>query len=109
MAQVVKRLAELKYSDQKQPCDWHYMHISTKLKDSCFMLKDNNYAFVVERKDQNERLVCEVVLERSTQSFFDIPADSKNAVQCITKLKDTDSPNPSSGKLLPQTCKLFVP
>ena len=77
IAQVVKRLAELKYSDQKQPCDWRYTHISTKLKDSCFMLKDNNYAFVVDCKDQSERLVCEVVSERSTQSFFDIPADSK--------------------------------
>lgn len=77
IAQVVKRLTELKYFDQKQPCDWRYMHISTKLKDSCFMLKDNNYAFVVDCKDQSERLVCEVVSEQSTQSFFDIPADSK--------------------------------
>jgi hypothetical protein len=74
--QVVKRLEEFDQSDQNVPISWHFTTVSTKLKDSCFLLANNKLAFVVE-KGSDESFVCNVISERHTANFFETPSDSK--------------------------------
>lgn len=76
IAQVAKRLQEHKQHNQSDPSfSRNYTAISTKLKDSCFLLSNSKYAFVKEK--QGESLLCDVISNRHTESFFGTPADSK--------------------------------
>jgi hypothetical protein len=66
LVQVVKRLEELNRSNGADaPFDWRFTSISSKLKDSCFLLPNSKYAFVVETKD----VVCDVISNRHTEKF----------------------------------------
>lgn len=76
LVQVVKRLEEFYQSDQKARISWHFTTVSAKLKDSCFLLASNKFAFVVDR-NSDEKITCDVISERHTASFFENPSDSK--------------------------------
>ena len=76
LVQVVKRLKEFYQSEQKAQISWSFTTVSTKLKDSCFLLASNKVAFVVER-NSDKRIACDVISERHTTSFFENPSDSK--------------------------------
>lgn len=75
ISQVFKRLAEKKgYSKTKDtPLN---TSISTKYKDSCFMLENEDFAFLKEKKDSGY-YACDVVSQTFTENFFTEPCDSK--------------------------------
>ena len=78
IAQVVKRIVEMEKSKVRyRPKKMHmHMHISTKKKDSCFLLKNKKFAFVKEKRE-NKSYVCDVVSQQNVDSFFENPCDSK--------------------------------
>ena len=76
LVQVAKRLSEVNSSNPKSVHKKRFTVISTKLKDSCFLLESGNYAFVKEVRDDG-RVVCNVLSQRETNNFYRIPAESK--------------------------------
>lgn len=76
MVQVIRRLEELRQSNDadSMPFNLTYTTISSKLTDSCLLLKNGKYAFVIEVKDEN--LLCDVI-SNNAESLFETPADSK--------------------------------
>jgi hypothetical protein len=51
-------------------------YISTKRKDHCFMLNNENIAFLREKR-ANGDLMCEVLNQKRVCDFFDSPCSSK--------------------------------
>lgn len=66
----------------------HRASVSTKTKDSCFMVKDG-FAFVKEKRS-DQMCVCDLFHLDSLESFFDSPCDSK--LINIARLKDERRP-----------------
>ena len=79
IAQVARRLGERTNSYLKPSVKHRFTSvgtISSKLKDSCFLLGDNKFAFIQEKRDDGN-LVCDVLSERYTENFFSTPANSR--------------------------------
>ena len=77
IAQVTKRFSELEQSGwRKERKDTVAANVSTKRKDSCFLLRNEKFAFVKE-KQQEGKLVCDVYKMSNLESFFKSPCDSK--------------------------------
>lgn len=75
ISQVFKRLAEKeRYSATKdtslETC------ISTKYRDNCFLLENDDFVFLKEKKD-NGSYTCDVLSHSLTENFFTEPCDSK--------------------------------
>ena len=85
IVQVAKRLGELSSSNPKSVVKQSFTVVSTKLKDSCFLLSGEKYAFVKEVRDDG-RFVCCVLPQRQTDNFYEIPVESK--LFGISYLKD---------------------
>ena len=78
LAQVSKRLVEIEHAQGNstaQPKAKPQMYISSKRRDSCFLLEDESFAFVQERRGDGT-VVCDVVKQRHTVDLFDKPCPS---------------------------------
>lgn len=87
VVQVAKRLNELKHYSRKSSNKFKFTHVSSKPKDSCFILADNKFAFIKEVRDDGN-LVCDIISEQHVKQFFNSPADSK--LFNIVRIKDID-------------------
>ena len=77
IAQIAKRQAEFQNANAKPNVNKGLtMYVSTKMKDSCFLLNTEHFAFVREKR-QDGKLVCDVLSQRHMELFFDNPCDSK--------------------------------
>lgn len=78
IVQVAKRVQEMEAADvmciKQQPT---FKVISTKERNSCFLLKDGSFAFVKEKRDSNKTLVCQILRPDQTENFFTSPCNSK--------------------------------
>lgn len=103
LAQVSKRLTEIKTFERKvvsANTKYNIAFISTKQKDSCFMLHSEDFAFVKEKRPDG-KLVCEVVRQRDADNFFEKPCDSK-----LVNIVYIGGRTRTSRKLL-EKCELF--
>ena len=73
IVQVSKRLRELEFCTLKKKSKCH--KISTRQRDSCFLLTNDSLAFVKECR--KEVFVCEIVRFDQTENFFTEPCHSK--------------------------------
>ena len=65
IAQVAKRLSEVEKAQSRGIIDNGLItRISTKRKDRCFMLTNENFAFLVEKR-ANGQLACDVSQSRT--------------------------------------------
>ncbi len=72
LAQVSKHIIEIEHSQRTasaQPEERPKMYISTKKRDSCFLMEDDRFAFVQERREDG-MVVCSVLKQRHTANFF---------------------------------------
>ena len=76
IAQVSKRLTEMEKSELKHANRGTVSYISSKRKDNCFLLQNEDFAFVREKR-RNGQLVCDCLSLRHMESFFHNPCDSK--------------------------------
>ena len=78
LAQVSKRMFEFEHAQRNPNAQVEArpkMYISTRRRDSCFLLEDG-FAFVQERRGDGT-VVCEVIKQSHTVDFFDKPCQSK--------------------------------
>ena len=85
IVQLAKRQGELSSSNPKPVVKQSFTVVSTKLKDSCFLLSGKKYTFVKEVRDDG-RFVCCVLPQPQTDNFYEIPVESK--LFGISYLKD---------------------
>jgi hypothetical protein len=77
IVQVAKRIQERNTADvQGVRLKSTFNVISIKERNRCFLLNDGSYAFVKEKKDKHN-LVCQVLKQEQSESFFRKPCDSK--------------------------------
>ena len=77
VAQVSKRLTEIDKTSRAQPPDTDgTVVIWKRKKDSCFLLHNEDFAFVQEKRHDG-RLVCDVIKQRHMSNFFHSPCESK--------------------------------
>ncbi len=78
IVQVARRLAEIDGRQARNQGQVHsvHVHVSAKRKDRCFITKDQNVAFFVEKRDHGA-LVCDCVKRDNTANFFETPCHSK--------------------------------
>ena len=74
IVQVSKRLKEYEDTNSRGHQWLRHTKICTKLKDSCFLLRDHEYAFIQEKREDN-KFLCDVLIQ--TESFYLNPCDSK--------------------------------
>lgn len=77
IVQVAKRIQEkalAEVTDTKLQRSFHV--ISTKLRNSCFLLNNGCYAFVKEKRE-NSTLVCDILEQSKTENYFSHPCESK--------------------------------
>lgn len=89
IAQITKRIAEVESAGLKPGGGKRSVaRISTKRKDSCFLLYTEDVAFIQEKRPE-EKYVCDVFKLCNVGSFFDQPCDSKLInVMFIKNLRD---------------------
>ena len=75
ITQVAKRLAEVERAGVSTHQRKHFRFISTKPKDNCFLLGNDDFVFVREKRD-NGCYACDVVKRRDTADFFEHPCKS---------------------------------
>lgn len=76
IAQISKRLTELKNARCRRIPNKLHLFTSTRKKDSCFMLDNNRIAFIKGKRD-DRKYVCEMISRKSLDSFFANPSDSR--------------------------------
>ena len=50
--------------------------ISTKTRNSCFLLQNECYAFVIEKRN-NGTMLCDILPQNKTENYFSKPCESK--------------------------------
>jgi hypothetical protein len=78
ISQVVKRLSEIENAGVKQHKKLYssISYVSANKRNGCLLLQNEDFAFVIEKRDGG-RFLCDVVRQRETDSFFNEPCDSK--------------------------------
>ena len=78
ISQIAKRLSE---HERAESCikkmanrSWHF--VSEQKRNGCFLLPNEDFAFVKEKRDDGS-LLCDVISQKSLESFFTVPCDSK--------------------------------
>lgn len=69
IAQVAKRLAELDNVTSSKCNNKTFSRISTRTKDRCFMLHNEDFAFVQEKRADG-KLDCDILKQRKVENFF---------------------------------------
>lgn len=77
IVQVKKRLTEVEYFG----FDYHAVKsnmtcISTKTRNGCFLLLNEDFAFIKEKKNDG-KLLCDIIHQRETHNLFTEPCASK--------------------------------
>lgn len=76
IAQVAKRLQEAERTGRISNLARAPFFMSTKERNCCFLLKDDSFAFIRERR-QNGQLLCDVVNMEYLDNFYERPCASK--------------------------------
>lgn len=76
IAQVVKRMKEKERVQSNCEASGSRMYISSRQKDCCFLLDNEDFAFVKEKR-ADRSLLCDVVRQTQTCNFFTEPCESK--------------------------------
>ena len=76
IAQIVKRQYEVARQNIRLECKMPKLKVSTRTKDSCFQLNNDDYAIIREVRG-SDIFVCDVIHLRDAESFFQKPCDSK--------------------------------
>lgn len=77
VSQVFKRLTEKKMSNESKVSEAkHRIYISTKYKNNCFMLKNEDFVFLRKQKNYGY-YECDVLCQSQTEIFFTEPCNSK--------------------------------
>jgi hypothetical protein len=77
IVQVTKRLAEREISKGDNiRISSTYTTVSAKQRNSCFMLYNESFAFVREKRE-NGHFLCEILQQRHCDNFFTVPCESK--------------------------------
>lgn len=77
LAQVTRQLSDIEYANEKtQPEARPQMFLSTKEKDNCFLLRDEKFAFIRERRGDGI-VVCDILHQRYTSPLFEKPCNSR--------------------------------
>jgi hypothetical protein len=75
ISQIAKRIKETeKFCSRQTPKSVH-VTISTKKKDSCFLLKNGKYVFVKEKRT-DKSFLCDVIGQNQLEIFFENPCHS---------------------------------
>lgn len=75
VSQVFKRLSEkerkntMKDSNERK----YKLHISTKFKNNCFMLHNEDFVFLIEERDSGY-YVCDYLSQSRAENFLHFPA-----------------------------------
>ena len=75
LEQVTRRLAELDHSEVDNSQRHPQVFASVKQKDSCFLLRDNNFTFV-QQKNADGTFACEILRQSHTSPLFQQPCTS---------------------------------
>lgn len=76
IARIAKRMKETEtFPSRRMPKKLH-ITISTKKKDSCFLLKNGKFAFVIEKRT-DKRFLCDVFGQTALENLFENPCSSK--------------------------------
>ena len=89
IAQFVKPLTEMGKATKTHPqySRKTFTYISVKVKDCCFILNNEDFAFVREKKEDGT-LICDVMKQRQMESVFQNPCNSKLInVVCVRNLE----------------------
>ena len=73
ISQIAKRLTETEKNCCRQTRK--SVHISTKRKDCCFLLKNGKFSFMIERRT-DKNFLCDVIGQDQLESFFENPCQS---------------------------------
>ena len=84
IAQVIKRLKEAEKSNIRRIPGRNFMYVSVKKKDGCFLLWNQNFAFVRERRP-GRRYVCDTIKPQYLEEFFALPCGSKTFNIAVAK------------------------
>ena len=76
IAQVTKRISEIESSTVRSRRKETSFLITNKNSDRCFMLNNNKFAFMVEKRADG-KMVCDCVSERHFGILFNSPCHSK--------------------------------
>lgn len=86
IAQVAKRLTELEKTTKSYRANKvTYTRISSTTRDGCFLLQNEDFAFVKDKRPGGV-LVCDILHQNDTESFFKDPCDSK--IFSIVRVRD---------------------
>ncbi|XP_061597513.1 uncharacterized protein LOC133460763 isoform X3 [Cololabis saira] len=75
LEQVTRRLAELEHSGVNMSATKPRKFASIKTKDCCFLLKDQQFAFI-RQQNADGSFECEILHQRHTSPFFSQPCSS---------------------------------
>lgn len=75
MEQVTRRLSEIEHSEVNKSETHPKVFVSVKERDSCFLLKDETFAFVWQ-KNADGTLACQILQQRHTSPLFHQPCSS---------------------------------
>uniref|UniRef100_W5MYB2 Transposase domain-containing protein n=1 Tax=Lepisosteus oculatus TaxID=7918 RepID=W5MYB2_LEPOC len=76
IAQVVKRMKEKERVQSNCEASGSRMYILSRQKDCCFLLDNEDFAFVKEKR-ADRSLLCDVVRQTQTCNFFTEPCESQ--------------------------------
>lgn len=80
LEQVIRRMTELEKTNHpnssKVSSKDCYMQISSRKKDSCFVLKNGDFGFVQNKSERG--IECDVIKAQHTQNLFINPLQSKD-------------------------------
>jgi hypothetical protein len=76
ISQVAKRLKEREVIQEFFVEKSDFIYISTKQRNSCFLLYDESFVFVKEKQEAGN-LVCSIIPQEQTDDFFSAPCSSK--------------------------------
>ncbi|XP_022111442.1 uncharacterized protein LOC110990667 [Acanthaster planci] len=75
IAQATKRMMESEEAGADKAVHRNHLHISVKRKDSCFLLRTEQFAFVKEKRNDGH-WVCDITRKRHLQNLFTRPCQS---------------------------------
>lgn len=77
VSQVFKRLTEKNKSNESEMAAAHHkMYVSTKYRNNCFMLENEDFVFLTRQKNDGY-YECDVLSQSQTENFFTEPCNSK--------------------------------
>ena len=92
LEQVTRRLSEIEHSQSDTSKRQKKVFISVKERDSCFLLRDESFAFI-RQENADRTLLCDILHQRHTSPLFQTPCSSK-----LINIVCTRDPQPGTMK-----------